>query len=151
MVDGVRDDLRVNGKVRVYQTVAHGPHQMPWHLRVRSLDLFRDMARGFADNDEVKRNGPHSFGIIPQRLECYPLCEGLDFSDCVQSIPYALGPGSRRHQCSPFFLVHCTVPTSLVHARQRARGIRNCSEKSRKEGFVWRDGDAYAAEIVDYH
>ena len=109
MVDGVPDDLRVNGKVRVYQTVAHGPHQMPWHLRVRSLDLFRDMARGFADNDKVKLNGPHSFGIIPKRLECYPLWEGCDCSDRVQNIPYALAPASRRPQCSPLTPVRVYV------------------------------------------
>jgi hypothetical protein len=95
MVYGIPNNLRVDGKVCVHQTVAHGPHQVPWHLRMRSLDIFRDMARGFADNDEVELNGPHGFGIIPKRVECYPLGEGGDFSNRVKYIPYALAPGSR--------------------------------------------------------
>src|SRR5712691_12231274 len=119
MVDGVPDNLRIDRKVRVHQTVAHGPHQMPWHLRVRSLDLFRDMARGFADNDEVKLDGPHSFGIIPQRVECYPLCEGFDFSDRVQNIPYALAPGSRRHQCSPLTPSDESAPSHALAGSRR--------------------------------
>jgi hypothetical protein len=54
---------------------------------MRSLDIFRDVARGFANNDEVELNGPYGFGIVLKRVEGYPMCEGCDFSDRVQNIP----------------------------------------------------------------
>jgi hypothetical protein len=54
-------------KVGVYQTVAHGSHQVPWHLRVRSLAIFRDMARGFADDGACVCRGVRAPGHpLPQ-------------------------------------------------------------------------------------
>src|SRR5262245_7867504 len=148
MVYGVPDNLRVDGKVRVHQTVAHGPHQVPWHLRMRSLDIFRDMARGFADNDEVELNGPHGFGIILKRVEGYPLCEGCDFSKRVQNIPYALAPGSRRHECFPLTPVRVYVASDCRACLrlQRSRGRVPDSLAGRRDRITRLDGQRSLAD-----
>ena len=92
MVDGIPDNLWINGKVRVHQTIAHRPHKMPRYLRVCALHIVRNVARGFADNDEVQLNSPYRFGIILKRVKGHPLGEGGDFRDGIQHIPYALAP-----------------------------------------------------------
>src|SRR5690348_9572210 len=92
---------------------------------IYAMHIFRDMTRGFANNNEVELNGSYGFGIRPKHIKFYPLGEGFDFSDCVQNVLYALAPDSRRHQCSPLTPVRVYVASDCRACLrlQRTRGV----------------------------
>jgi hypothetical protein len=70
----------------MHNPIPHGTHKVPRYCCIFFFDLFWNLIRRFADNDEIHFDSPDGFIIILERFEIHATREPLEFSNGIQNV-----------------------------------------------------------------
>ena len=97
-LDGIPHQSLVYFEIDMHNTIPHGAHEAPRNGCMLFFNFLGDLARGFANNDEIHFHRTDGFVIFFESLIIHAARELLDFSNCIQNITNTVLPATKRLQ-----------------------------------------------------
>src|SRR5574341_491067 len=144
VLNGVPHQFFVNFEVDMHNPMPHGAHKIPRNRRMFFLNLFGNLIRGLADNDEIHFHRPDGFLVFAERFIVHAAREFLDFGNRVQDIADTVPPIPRRHGSSPPSHAHEYMASGYRESQDqqdnrvtfRGNPVGQISQSSQQDGRI---------------